>query len=211
MKTFPAMLLLAVVGRFQLTDFVVDLRTAPRSANEELSVLEDSEQVRLLPPLAPTQNRSQSIAISDVTLDKATYTIGELFEYEYTVRYSGAVAIAFPTSLQPHLFRPTMTDLRVAHLGIVLEGNPTGLAIQAVAFLYGSASVPGTLILLHHNQTVRVKGQGRWTVGSRQSPMPENWSAQVQPVVSVRLSDSPSTALRATSSNLTIQLLRAPQ
>jgi hypothetical protein len=104
-----------------------------------------------------------------------------------------------------------MSDLRVASLSIATESNLRGSVMQAVEVLYGASDVGGSLIVVNPNQTIMIRGRGRWRSGPRDSTLPTGWTAPFEPVVSMSVTITPTTAIYARSTTgPTIQLSLAP-
>lgn len=115
---------------------------------------------------------SMPFEVTLLSLDRNRYTIGDDILFEVLLQYTGSRPVAFPWSRDassvveaPHA--------QIAHILVTFTDQMLGR--QLLGFenvLYGADTVPGSQLLLHHGDSIRVRAASRWwlSMGFAQRP-----------------------------------------
>ena len=184
-------------GQNPPADHLIDLTMTSESTDEEMQTVAVSDRVGAIPP-APTfvvTHGSGSLVVPfelrTLTFDRSDYVLGDPFTYGVTLRYLGSAPFTFPIERKKHLFRHNMAGLREVTLAVEFDDADWKHQIVSIDALYGSSEVPGSLLTLTANQTIQVRGRGRWRLQpGTVSPSP-TWSGEVTPFADLELLYSP--------------------
>jgi hypothetical protein len=204
----------ALLGALQAAspDYVIDLVNRETTAQRADSL--PFSELALPPPPRPWNelNRPPTapFAITGLSLDRTSYSLGDRFTYEVVLKYLGAETIWFPTSPERASFRKSHASLRITSLVIGVEDEFFGQRRTDFQMLYGSHEVSGTLVLLHKDQTMKVSVPAKWVL---HAPIPiatGPWSRTLTPFCELNVHFQAQSYLPARSSgNPSLTLSRA--
>ena len=183
---------------------LLDLINKPRSTDEEYLAVPASDRADQLPTIGVTADSAQipptPFELSGLQFNQVSYTVGDEFIVEVSLRYLGTEQIFFPISTEAHLFRKSMPNLRVITLGVAFKHEGVGRRVQVAETLFGADEIPGSLIQIEPNGIVRIRTSGKWGMPTQVLPATITWPLTVKPTVDFNL-------FRPTQTNRAVTLL----
>lgn len=193
-------------------DYSIDLTALNESTEEEMLTVPIAERV-ITPPahafVVGTPTPEVPFELSSLSFDRSDYNLGDEFTYELTLRHLGSGDFTFPNSRQRHLFRQAMSGLRKVSVSVEIDDPSLRHQTIDVQALYGSEDIQGSLITLAANQTVRLRGQGRWRLSAVDPPLSQSWSGNVMPFAGLDVYYTPQGYRRGKSAAVAIHLARS--
>jgi hypothetical protein len=108
-----------------------------------------------------------TLAATLLTLDKSGYRSREPFVYEVELRNIGNRPLSFPLSPDSSLFDNRLPDGTLVIIGLADAKNPRSIGETGQVFLYGSASIPGSLETILPGEAMRIRVGSDWMDESR--------------------------------------------
>ena len=179
---------------FQTADYFIDLSTLEGSTDEEILTVPIADRVGATPrvPVPLMVHGSDNVPVVPFELiglsfDRSDYNLGDPFTYEVTLRYLGSAEFKFPIAWKKHLFRDGMSGLRYATVSLEIEDSFWKHHVFRLTPLYGSDEVPGSLLTVTANPTIRLRDEGRWQMKLGSPPAPPMWTGHVMPFAVLQL------------------------
>jgi hypothetical protein len=172
---------------------VLDLVGAERSSDQQLQTVPALERIYPRAPLVSSPhdqpNPSAPFEIAAMIFDRTNYSLGEPFNCELTLRYTGASPTEFPVATQAHVFQRSMPSSRAVGLTLAFDSPMTGRQLQVAEVLYGAPSIPTSLVTITTGQTIRFLMKGTWRFQQRGLGQ-IMWPLQLVPQLQVAYSDA---------------------
>jgi hypothetical protein len=107
-----------------------------------------------------------------VSLDRSSYVIGDRVVYELFLKHTGSAPFKLPWSRDPEVVRGAS---RIETAAFILEFKDEAFGHQLLGgweLLYGSKTVPGSMLELKPGDTIHVRAEGLWYLMSGNYPAP---------------------------------------
>lgn len=149
------------------------------------------------PELEPT------IRVTILSLDRLAYSLGDSFTYEILIQNVGSKPLRFPTSVNIQRFsRRMLPDARMAGITLLFEDSVLGRQLVTTEVLSGADAMPGSLVVIQPDETLRVRSTGMWRLHTRlDRRVPDHWSKAVKLRANVAIYYSEQPIPRAISLN----------
>jgi len=154
--------------------------------------------------------KDDDVRVMAPEFDRAEYRVGEPLFFDVVVKNVGEKPLKFPTTLDDSLADRGGPDTVTATVALTFVDAVLGRQTVAPQVLYGANDIPGSLIVVHPQETVRIHAPGVWLMSAaRGTPNKSQWPRELQVkalLTVVRNGISESLGLSQTAAPITLRM-----